>query len=202
MVMGKPSVNNQGRLTETARTDLTARNPERRQFQKGANPEERGIPNVAKSAKSADWRRRARRSRSMGSQRRLGLAPFGIGAVRNSAPLMLLRCLRCRRPCGAPNAILWRGGTRRARSSPPRRHAPRLFRLCPTRSARMKTVSARDPDQIHHAHREQQRHERPATAQAVHAVPKSHLEGAARALSPMTHEEVHRRPAMLEARVS
>src|SRR5690348_584292 len=44
-----------------------------------------------------------------------------------------------------------------------------------------------DPDEVHHADREQPRHERPAAAETVDAVPKSDVEGPRCAVAPVAH---------------
>jgi hypothetical protein len=87
---------------------LTARNSIRREliygakFRKapipnGANPEEREIPNVAKGAKGEKWRPPFAPFAQYGISRRLELAPFGIGALRDF-PLFRLCVLQALRP--------------------------------------------------------------------------------------------------------
>src|SRR5271157_5974148 len=56
----------------------------------------------------------------------------------------------------------------------------------------------RDPDEVHHAEDEQQRHERRAAAQTGQSVNKAKARSARPARPPKPHQKRHRRPAGVE----
>ena len=59
----------------------------------------------------------------------------------------------------------------------------------------------RDDEQVHHAAREQQQHQCPAAANAVHAVLESHTERTRRPIAPTADQESQRRLARPKTRV-
>jgi hypothetical protein len=56
-----------------------------------------------------------------------------------------------------------------------------------------------DPQQVHHAAREQQRHQNPAAAEAIETVAEAHVQGAGGAVPPVVDDEIERRPADSQA---